>query len=100
MNDIKINTDQVTILANNIKKQNEKMREEFDMAVQAVKRLNDAWDGPAATNAIGKFNQMKTQICEQRYKELDNYVSFLFQQVGVGYDNTESVNKSLADQFK
>ena len=88
MNDIKINTDQVTILANNIKKQNEKMREEFDMADQA------------ATNAIGKFNQMKTQICEQRYKELDNYVSFLFQQVGVGYDNTESVNKSLADQFK
>lgn len=54
------------------------MREEFDMADQAVKRLNDAWDGPAATNAIGKFNQMKTQICEQRYKELDNYVSFYF----------------------
>ena len=100
MNDIKINTDQVTILANNIIYQYEKMREEFDMADQAVKRLNDAWDGPAATNAIGKFNQMKTQICEQRYKELDNYVSFLFQQVGVGYDNTESVNKSLADQFK
>ena len=67
MNNIKINTDQVTIMANNIKKQNEKMREEFDMADQAVKRLNDAWDGPAATNAIGKFNQMKTQICEQRY---------------------------------
>ena len=68
---------------------------------QGLKELiNNSWDGEAATAAISKFNEIRSNYSEARYNVLDNYVNFLIQLVGDGYTQTEVVNTSLADQFK
>lgn len=100
MANLKINTDAVVAAANNIKLYNTQMRDGFPNVQTAITRLDNFWDGSAATAAISKFNEIKSQFFEARYDVLDNYVNFLLQQVGEGYTQTENVNVSLAEQFK
>ena len=100
MADLKINAEQVVETARRIKNINNQIREGFNNVQKAVTRLDGAWDSPAATNAINKFKAIKNSYCDARYDVIDNYVAFLHQQVGEGYTQTETTNKSLADAFK
>ena len=100
MANLKINTDTVVTAANNIKLYNMQIRDDFPDVQKAIAQLDNCWDGPAATAAISKFNELKSEYCDARYNVLDNYVNFLLQQVGEGYTQTEDANVSLADQFK
>lgn len=100
MADLKLNTDAVRASANTISKYNKQIKDKMDEVQKAMSKLDAAWDGSAATAAMGKFNQIKNAYADNRYAVVDNYVSFLFQQVGEGYEQTETVNKSLADAFK
>lgn len=97
---IKINTDSVVNAAANIKTINGQIRDRFPDVQTAMNRLDGSWDGSAATSAMRKFNEIKNNYPSARYTVLDNYVNFLLQQVGQGYNETEEVNKSLADAFK
>lgn len=97
---LKVDAEQVVATANRIKNYNNQMRDGFSSVQEAITRLDGTWDGSAATNAIRKFNAIKNSYCEARYSVVDNFVSFLHQQVGEGYTQTEAANKSLADQFK
>lgn len=97
---LKIDAEQVVATANRIKNLNNQMRDGFDSVQDAITKLDGVWEGSAATNAIAKFNSIKNSYCDARYNVVDNFVAFLHQQVGVGYTQTESANKSLADQFK
>lgn len=100
MADLKISTDAVVAAAGNIKLYNTQMRDDFPNVQTAITQLDNCWEGPAATVAISKFNEMKSKFLDARYNVLDNYVNFLLQQVGDGYTQTEEANISLADQFK
>lgn len=100
MTNLKINTDAAITAADNIKLYNTQIRDGFSDVQAAVTRLDNCWEGAAATVAISKFNEMKSKFLDARYSVLDNYVNFLLQQVGEGYTQTETVNVSLADQFK
>lgn len=100
MNDLKINAQQVVASANRIKNLNTKMKNGFADVQTAVQKMDNAWDSPAASAALSKFNSIKNTYCQARYDALDNFVAFLHQQVGQGYDQAEAANKSLADQFK
>ncbi len=100
MANLKVNADKVIATANRIKSLNNQMRTDFNNVQNAINSLNNVWDGSASTNAINKFNSIKNSYCDARYNVIDNFVLFLHQQVGEGYKQTESVNKSLADQFK
>ena len=100
MANLKMNTDGVVASANNIKNLNNQMRSNFNNVQKAISKLDASWDGSAASSAMSKFNSIKSKYCSARYNVLDNYVKFLYQQVGEGYTQTEDVNKSLADQFK
>ena len=100
MANLKINTDAVVSAANNIKLYNTQMRDDFSDVQTAITQLDSVWEGSAATAAIGKFNELRSTYADARYNVLDNYVNFLLQQVGEGYTQTETVNVSLADQFK
>ena len=100
MANIKVNTDAVVSAAGKIRSCNNSMRDNFSTIQTAITNLDNSWDGSAATMAISKFNQIKAEFCDSRYKVMDNYVNFLLQQVGQGYEQTESTNKSLAAQFK
>lgn len=86
--------------AEKIQRYNNQMHENFSSLQNAITRLDNSWEGSAATAAIKKFNEIKSDFKQARYTVLDNYVSFLLQQVGAGYTQTEEANKSLADQFK
>ena len=97
---LKVDVEQVIGTANRIKNLNNQMRDGFSSVQDAITRLDGTWDGSAATNAISKFNTIKNSYCDARYKVIDNFVAFLHQQVGEAYGCVESVNKSLADQFK
>ena len=100
MADLKMNAEQVIATAIRIKNLNDQMSNDFTMVQDAITSLDRTWDGSAAVNAINKFNAIKNSYCSARYTVVDNFVAFLHQQVGEGYTQTESANKSLADQFK
>lgn len=100
MANLKVNTEAAVTAAKNIQMYNNQMRDQFATMQNAINRLDNSWEGSAATAAIAKFNEMRAKFCDVRYQVLDNYVNFLFQQVGEGYTQTENTNVSLADQFK
>lgn len=100
MADLKMNAEQVATCAGKIKTLNDQMRDGFTDVQNAINRLNDSWDGLASNNAMSKFNTVRNTYCNARYNVVDNFVAFLYQQVGQGYTQAESANKSLADQFK
>ncbi len=100
MSDLSINTDLVVSTASSISEINNQIRADFDRAQAAVNQMDLGWDGEAATQAIGKFNEIRNNYVDARYDVISNYVNFLLQQVGQGYEQTENVNVSLADAFK
>lgn len=100
MANLKINTDSVVTAATNIKTINRQIRDGFSSVQNAVTQLDNAWDGSAATNAIGKFNEIKNKYPNSRYNVIDSFASFLLQQVGERYVQTEDGIKSLAKEFK
>lgn len=97
---LKIDTEAVVTAAGNISQFNKQMEDGISSMQKAIARLNVTWSGKAATAAIEKFDEIKNGFFDARYNVLDNYVNFLLQQVGEGYTQTETVNKSLAAQFK
>lgn len=100
MTKLKIDTSAVVTAAGNISRFNKQMKDGIPSMQRAIDRLNSTWSGEAATAAIKKFNEIKAGFFDARYNVLDNYVNFLLNQVGEGYTQTETVNKSLAAQFK
>ena len=100
MADLKINAEAVVRAAENIRNFNNTMRDSFDSVQDAISRLDNYWEGSAATSVISKFGAIKNNYCDARYSVLSNYIGFMLQQVGEGYNQTEEVNKSLADAFK
>lgn len=100
MSSIKVNTDKVVGTADKLNSINNSIRDSFGSVQSAIRTLDNSWDGSAASNAISKFNSIKSNYQDARYSVVSNYVNFLLQQVGQGYDQTEEANKSLADSFK
>lgn len=100
MGNLKIDVDKVISCANNIRNLNSQIGDGFPDVQNKISSLDSVWEGAAATSAISKFNAIKSSFCDARYNVVDNYVNYLLQQVGEGYTQTESVNKSLADAFK
>ena len=100
MPSIKVNTDAAVNAAGNIARINKSINDRFDSVWRAVKNLDGSWDGPASSNAIARFNTIRDACCNNRYKVLENYSRLLLNAVGKGYEETESSNISLADQFK
>lgn len=100
MSNLKINTDIAVITATNIKTINGQIRDDFSNVQNAINQLDNSWEGSVASKTISKFNEIKYKFADARYNVVDNYVSFLLRQVSEGYEQTEEVNKSLADEFK
>lgn len=100
MGAIKVNTGTVVTVAQNIRKANNDIRDLLSPVESAIKTLDNSWDGNASTNAMNKYNSIKNAFCDNRYNVIENFVNFLLQQVGEGYDQTEATNVSLADAFK
>ncbi|MBE6766527.1 MAG: hypothetical protein E7550_02955 [Ruminococcaceae bacterium] len=97
---ISVDTGKVDLAANNIRKYNSKIREDFSEVQSAINSLNSAWDGRACDNAMNAFNNLRDNYRDSRYAVVDNLVVFLKQQVAANYDHTESQIHTAAEAFK
>lgn len=96
---IKVDTARVSATAKNIANYNSRIRDDFSSVESAMRALNNAWDGAAASRAMSAFHEIKNAFHEPRYEVLQNYVAFLQQTVDPGYTLAEKANTSLADRF-
>ena len=100
MSDLKMNTESVNVVADNINVINNQIRDDISNVDSAISSLNGSWEGSASSCVIDKYYSLKNQFCDNRYTVLNNYVNYLKQQIGTGYESTETTNTTLADQFK
>ena len=100
MADLKMNTDKVNLAATNIHRINDDIHQSFSSVESALNRLYGSWDGDASWRAEQEYGKIRNKYEGQRYAVIENYIKFLTQQVGIGYDQTEEANKSLAAAFK
>ena len=97
---VKINSADVIAVSRRINNLNREIKNGMNDVASAMQTLDIYWEGSAATATMNKFNNINSSYNEARFNVVDNFVSFLNEQVGQGYSQTESVNKSLASQFK
>lgn len=100
MDNMKINTALVKDTAERIRKCNKQIKNGMDNVQKAVYNLNNFWESPSSGKVINKFNNIKNSYSNTRYQVMDNYVAFLYKQIGENYEIMEANNTSLADALK
>lgn len=100
MTNLKMNTEAVVTAATKLKKINNQIQNDFSDLQKEIIQLDNSWESSVAAMTIGKFYDVKSKYLDACYHVIDNYVNFLFDQVGEGYIQTEETNKSLSEQFK
>lgn len=100
MSRLKVDTNAIRNTAGKIASCNNQMKNEFTTIEAKMQSLQGTWSGSAADKATKSFAKIKNEYNTTRYEVMDSYVSFLKQQVGVGFDEVEKANKKLADAFK
>ena len=100
MSELNVNTEAIATAADNIDDINGLIHDRFIDLQKEVAKLKGEWQSPASETVMNKFDEIKTCFEDERYTVLQNYVRFLRDVVGVGYEQTEDVNKSLSEAFK
>jgi len=94
-----INTDRLILSATKLRAVNNSINSAFDTLQTKAKQIDNNWRGAAGDAAKSTMYQL-FKYSEARSTVIQNYVNMLEQQVSPGYNNTETVNTKLADQFK
>jgi hypothetical protein len=93
-----VNTDRIISSVNKLRTVNGNINTAFSTLQIKIKQLNN-WKGAAGTAAQTTAHHI-SQNNEVRSAVIQNYINMLEQQVNLGYIETETVNKKLADNFK
>ncbi len=99
-NSIKVNTDQVAQIANNLENLNKQLTEQLTTAKTTVDNLSNIWQSEAATETITAFDEFANRYFQSYEDIITQYVTFLRTNVEQGYFDTETTNIGLADAFK
>ena len=99
-NSIRINTDQVAQVANNIERLNKRLTEELNISKNTINNLQNTWEGEAAQATFASFNEFANKYFQNYEDILTQYVKFLRTNIEQGYFETETQNVNLADAFK
>lgn len=94
-----IDTARVSSTANRLQTANNTINRRFQTFQNSAQQINNTWKGRAAERAKTQLQNL-INSSSSRSAVLENYIRLLSQQVGLGYENAETVNTSLADQFK
>lgn len=100
MADLKVDTAAILATAEKMEEINKKIKESFSNVNDAIKILDNAWEGSTATTCIAKLRKGNSDIMNARYDAFDNYISLLKKYVSPGYVDAEETNIKLADAFK
>lgn len=99
-NNLRIDTDQVLQIAQNLEDQNTKLNDTLTEGKQAIDNLANVWQSDAATDTISNFDDFANKYFQSYSDVITQYVKFLRDAVAQGYVETENANIGLADAFK
>ena len=99
-NSIRVNTDQVAQIANNLEALNKRLTEELTNSKATVDQLANIWEGEASQATISAFDEFAAKFFQNYEDIITQYVQFLRVNVEQGYFDTETQNIGLADAFK
>ena len=94
-----VNTDRIASAANKLRTVNNAINSEFSNMQKKAQQLDSNWKGAAGETARTTMYQLFKNN-EPRSTVLQNYINLLEQQINPGYIDAETVNTTLADQFK
>lgn len=97
---IKIDTSRVRSTASQISTMNKKIKNDFSSVESAINSLNNNWDGSASDAAVRKFQNIRNNHYNNRFNVINDMVNFMLNQVGEGYEKTETTISSAASAFK
>lgn len=97
---MKLNSDQIIQIANNLDALNNKLRDELNNSKATVDGLSSVWTGEAANATKDAYNEFATKFFESYYDIINQYVNFLKVNAAGGGENVEASNISLAQNFK
>ena len=96
---IEVDTEQVGLAAANMTTLNQKIKDHFQGLNSTFKELSGSWEGQAAGYALQTYYLAGETLSNVRYGRINNFVAFLRKDVGLGYEETEETNRTLADMF-
>lgn len=99
-NSIRVNTDQVGQIAQNIENLNKRLTEELTNSKNTIDQLANIWEGEAAQATISSFDEFAAKYFQNYEDVITQYVQFLRTNIEQGYFDTETQNIGLADAFK
>lgn len=97
---INVDTNAVRTTAKQISDTNRNISDDFSPVESAISDLRKNWSGNASSAVIGKFDKIKKDYCDDRFKVINDMTNFLRNQVGDGYEVTEATIVSAASAFK
>lgn len=97
---ILINTAAVSATAEQIAALNKDMRDELAGIDSAIRSMQQAWSGEAASSCVNQYDYIKRSFADARYSVVNGLVSFMKRQVGEEYDETERNASAAAAAFK
>ena len=96
---MKIDTQTVRSTAAKISGQNQQLYDTLKASQSTIESLNGAWTGKAAEATISAYQNFARKYFDEYHEMLDKYVQFLNNAVGTGYEETENLVASKADQI-
>ncbi len=94
-----INTQVIRDAASTIQQQNNDLYEELMASNQTVASLSGVWTGEGADATRSTYNQFATKYAAEYQEMLNNYVRFLNEAAGQGYEDTERSVTSAASEI-
>ncbi len=97
---IQINTAVILNTADQIDTINKKIRNNLSDVDSAIRMLQQSWESEASNSCANKYEYIKRNFTDARFSAVNGFVSFMRNQVGVGYETTEQAVSIAASAFK
>lgn len=97
---IRVSTDQVAQIANEIEALNKRLSEELKECSNTMHSLRNIWTGKAADTTIQSFDQFASKFFQKYEDVITQYVKFLRTNVDQAYTAVENANIKLGESFK
>lgn len=95
-----VDTGKVESTAQQIAKINRNISDDFLVLEEAINKLNHNWEGSASDYGINAYRNIKKNFYDSRHGVVNNLVSLMNNQVGVGYNEMEKSISSATSAFK
>lgn len=96
---MKVNTDAIRNLAQNIDRISRNQKKDFDEMKNEINKLSKTWNSKAGRNSSNDFQKCLTME-SQRFQIINNTVLLLRKEISEGSERTEGDNISLGERFK